>query len=72
MATRLPSPRPRRSGGVLSAVHIESAIFLTGGDAAIAGRRLFGIAANLARDRGIAEGRFRLATNTGRDATHVR
>jgi hypothetical protein len=49
---------------------IESAIFLTDGDAAIA-RRLFGIAANLARDRGIAESGFRLASNTGRDATNV-
>jgi histidine triad (HIT) family protein len=50
--------------------HVESALFLTEADAAVAGR-LFVVAAKLAREKGIAESGFRLATNAGPDANQT-
>lgn len=47
--------------------HIQSALYMTDEDAAIAGR-LFSVAARLAREKGVAESGFRLATNSGPDA----
>ena len=50
--------------------HVESALYLTDEDAVVAGR-LFAVAAKLARDKGIAESGFRLATNAGPDANQT-
>ena len=50
--------------------HVASALDLTDDDAAIAGR-LFAVAAKLAREKGVAERGFRLATNTGADANQT-
>ena len=45
--------------------HIASAAELTAADAPLLGR-LFGVAADLARSEGIAEGGYRLVSNVGR------
>jgi histidine triad (HIT) family protein len=47
--------------------HVQSALHMTDDDAEIAGR-LFSDAARLAREKGVAESGFRLATNSGPDA----
>jgi len=44
--------------------HVPSALHLTDDDAPIVGR-LFAVAARLAREKGVAESGFRLATNSG-------
>ncbi len=50
--------------------HVRSALFLTDGDADVAGR-LFAVAAKLAREKGVAESGYRLATNAGPDANQT-
>ncbi|MEO8456759.1 MAG: HIT domain-containing protein [Chloroflexota bacterium] len=50
--------------------HVKSALEFTDEDAAIGGR-LFTIAARLAREKGIAESGFRLATNSGPHANQT-
>ena len=45
--------------------HIRSALELTDADGPLLGR-LFGVAADLARSEGIADGGFRLVSNVGR------
>ena len=50
--------------------HVESALYLTDDDAALSGR-LFSVAAKLAREKGIAESGYRLATNVGPDANQA-
>lgn len=50
--------------------HVPSALFLTDEDAVVAGR-LFTVAAKLAREKGIADSGFRLATNAGPDANQT-
>ena len=50
--------------------HVQSALYLTDADAAVAGR-LFAVAARLAREKGIADTGFRLATNAGPDANQT-
>ena len=45
--------------------HIASAALLTEADAPLLGR-LFGVAADLARSQGIADGGYRLVSNVGR------
>src|SRR5687768_7508013 len=47
--------------------HIASAAELSGTDAEMLGR-LFGVAARLAREAGVAEGGYRMVTNVGGDA----
>ena len=47
--------------------HIASAAELTATDAELLGR-LFEVAAQLARDAGVAEAGYRMVTNSGRDA----
>lgn len=47
--------------------HVAAAAVLTDGDGPMLGR-LFAVAANLARDAGIAESGFRLVTNSGKGA----
>jgi len=50
--------------------HVRSALDMTEEDAPIAGR-LFSVAAKLAREKGVAESGFRLATNAGPDANQT-
>lgn len=50
--------------------HIASALEMTDDEAATAGR-MFSVAGELARRKGIAEGGFRLATNIGPDANQT-
>ena len=50
--------------------HVQSALYLTDEDAAVAGR-IFAVAARLAREKGIADSGFRLATNAGPDANQT-
>ena len=51
---------------ILPVAHIASAADLTDLDGPVLGR-LFAVAAELARDAGLAERGYRLATNVGRD-----
>jgi histidine triad (HIT) family protein len=55
---------------VIPKAHVPSALHLTDEEAAVAGR-LFAVAAKLAREKGIAESGYRLATNTGPDANQT-
>ena len=50
--------------------HIQSALYLTDADAQVTGR-LFSVAAKLAREKGVAESGYRLATNAGPDANQT-
>ena len=50
--------------------HVKSALEFTAADAETASR-LFTVAAQLAREKGIADSGFRLATNTGPDANQT-
>lgn len=50
--------------------HVESALYLSDDDAALAGR-LFAVAARLAREKGVADTGFRLITNAGPDANQT-
>ena len=50
--------------------HVRRALFIGDSDAALAGR-LFAVSAGLARQKGIAETGFRLATNAGPDANQT-
>jgi histidine triad (HIT) family protein len=50
--------------------HVQSALHFTPEDAATAGR-LFTVAAQLAREKGVADSGFRLATNSGPDANQT-
>lgn len=50
--------------------HVQSALYLTDDDAALSGR-LFSVAAKLAREKGIADSGYRLATNAGPDANQT-
>ncbi len=50
--------------------HIKSALDMTDDDAAIAAR-MFTVAGRLARENGIAESGYRLATNVGPDANQT-
>lgn len=50
--------------------HVKSALHFTSDDAEAAGR-LFTVAAQLAREKGVGESGFRLATNTGPDANQT-
>ncbi len=73
-ATDVPSHSEHHLGPVHFIVvpnkHVASALELTDDDAATAGR-LFTVAAELARRKGIADSGFRLATNTGPDANQT-
>ncbi len=73
-AVDMPSDSPYYLGPVHFRVvpneHIRSASHLTDNDAAVAGR-LFAVAAKLAREKGIADTGFRLATNVGPDANQT-
>lgn len=73
-AMDMPSDSPYYLGPVHFMVipneHVESALFLTDDHAAVAGR-LFAVAAKLARQKGVAESGFRLATNAGPDANQT-
>jgi len=51
---------------VLPVEHIASAADLTEADAALLGR-LFQVAADVAREAGVAESGYRIVANTGRD-----
>lgn len=50
--------------------HVKSALHFTAEDSETAGR-LFTVAAQLAREKGVAESGFRLATNSGPDANQT-
>lgn len=50
--------------------HVPSALEMTDDDASVAGR-LFSVAAKLARDKGVADSGYRLATNAGPDANQT-
>jgi len=50
--------------------HVKSALHFTPEDAETAGR-LFTVAAQLAREKGVADSGFRLATNSGPDANQT-
>jgi histidine triad (HIT) family protein len=50
--------------------HVPSALQMTLDDAKLGGR-LFTVAAQIAREKGIAESGFRLATNSGPDANQT-
>lgn len=50
--------------------HVQSALHMTDADADVAGR-LFTVAAKLAREKGVAESGYRLATNSGPDANQT-
>lgn len=50
--------------------HVQSALHMTAEDAETAGR-LFTVAAQLAREKGVADSGFRLATNSGPDANQT-
>lgn len=50
--------------------HVKSALEMTDDDAAVAGR-LLSVAAKLAREKGVAQSGFRLATNAGPDANQT-
>jgi diadenosine tetraphosphate (Ap4A) HIT family hydrolase len=50
--------------------HVPSALHLTPDDTELGGR-LFTVAAQVAREKGIADSGFRLATNTGPDANQA-
>jgi histidine triad (HIT) family protein len=50
--------------------HVKSALEFSDDDALTAGR-LFTVAARLAREKGVAESGFRLATNSGPDANQT-
>ncbi len=47
--------------------HVASAAALTEADGPMLGR-LFEVGARIARDRGVADGGYRISTNVGRDA----
>jgi len=51
-------------------LHFHEDLFLTDEHAAVAGR-LFTVAAKVARQKGVAESGFRLATNAGPDANQT-
>jgi histidine triad (HIT) family protein len=73
-AIDVPSDSPYYLGPVhfvvTSKKHVESALRLTDEDGALVAR-LFTVASRLAREKGIAESGFRLATNVGRDANQT-
>jgi diadenosine tetraphosphate (Ap4A) HIT family hydrolase len=64
VAIRDIAPRAPTHVLLLPREHIPSAADLTDGDAAVLGR-LFAMAAEVAREEGIAEGGYRIVTNVG-------
>jgi histidine triad (HIT) family protein len=64
VAIRDIAPRAPTHVLLLPREHIRSAAELTEGDAALLGR-LFAMAAEIAREEGIAEGGYRIVTNIG-------
>ncbi len=73
-AIDIPDDHPKKLAPVhfmvIPRAHRKSALELTDADAETAGR-LFTTAARLARDKGIADSGFRLATNTGPHANQT-
>jgi histidine triad (HIT) family protein len=73
-AVDIPEGHPVNRGPVHFMViphrHIPNALGLTPGDGDLAAR-LFTVAADLARQKGVAESGFRLLTNTGPDANQT-
>ena len=65
--SRISRPGRRRTSCSCRDEHIVSAAALTEADAPIVGR-LFAVAAQVARDAGIADAGYRLVTNVGRAA----